>query len=117
MVERTFVLDLATYFDQQGKNSSDLESSGAPVNELYGPPALDGRDGCIHVFGHNVPTVEQAARHVLAVARVALHHLVSRLEARVGDLGHGELLVVGLLSRDHGSIGHQGKVDPATKIV
>ncbi|KFP87158.1 hypothetical protein N311_09731, partial [Apaloderma vittatum] len=38
--------------------------------------------------GHHVPAVQQAARHVLAVPRVALHHLVGRLEAGVGDLGH-----------------------------
>ncbi|KFW95798.1 hypothetical protein N336_06788, partial [Phalacrocorax carbo] len=35
-----------------------------------------------------VPAVQQAAGHVLAVPRVALHHLVGRLEAGVGDLRH-----------------------------
>ncbi|KFQ55933.1 hypothetical protein N334_00023, partial [Pelecanus crispus] len=38
--------------------------------------------------GHHVSTVQQAAGHVLAVARVALHHLVGWLKAGVGDLGH-----------------------------
>ncbi|KFW08195.1 hypothetical protein N327_13648, partial [Fulmarus glacialis] len=38
--------------------------------------------------GHHVPAVQQAAGHVLAVARVALHHLVGRLKAGVGDLSH-----------------------------
>ncbi|KGL77526.1 hypothetical protein N309_01175, partial [Tinamus guttatus] len=38
--------------------------------------------------GHHVPTVQQAAGHVLAVARVTLDHLVGRLEAGIGDLGH-----------------------------
>ena len=42
---------------------------------------------------------------------VALDHLVGWLEASVGDLGDGELLVVGLLSRDDGSVGDEGEVD------
>lgn len=71
-----------------------LESGGAPVDELDAPLALDG--------GHDVAAVEHAARHVLAVARVALHHRVGRLEAGVGDLGDAERLVVGLLRGDDG---------------
>merc|ERR1719347_1701132 len=43
--------------------------------------------------------------------RVALHHGVTRLEDGVGNLGNIELLVVGLLSRDDGSIGNKGEVD------
>merc|ERR1719210_1063097 len=38
-------------------------------------------------------------------------HQVGRLEAGVGDLSNGELLVVGLLSRDDGSVGGQGEMD------
>ncbi|KFV67199.1 hypothetical protein N307_09306, partial [Dryobates pubescens] len=38
--------------------------------------------------GHHVPAVQQAAGHVLAPARVTLHHLVGELEAGVGDLWH-----------------------------
>ena len=38
------------------------------------------------------------------MARVALDHLVGGLEAGIGDLPHGELLVVRLLSRDHGGV-------------
>ena len=45
------------------------------------------------------------------MARVALDHLVGRLKAGIGDLGHGQLLVVGLLGRDDGSIGNQREVD------
>ena len=40
------------------------------------------------------------------MTRVALDHLVGWLEAGVGDLGDAELLVVRLLSRDHGRVGH-----------
>merc|ERR1712113_936349 len=46
------------------------------------------------------------------MARITLHHLVGGLEASVGDLSHSQLLMVGLLSRDDGSIGDQGEVDP-----
>jgi len=46
------------------------------------------------------------------VSGIALDHLVGRLEASVGDLSNGELLVVGLLSGDDGSVGHQREVNP-----
>merc|ERR1712217_65570 len=46
---------------------------------------------------------------------VALDHLVSRLEAGVGDLRDSELLMVGLLRRDDGSVGDQGEVDPGVR--
>ena len=42
---------------------------------------------------------------------VALHHLVGGLEAGVGDLRHGQLLVVGLFGGDDGSVGGQREVD------
>ena len=48
------------------------------------------------------------------MARIALDHLVSGLEASVGDLGDGELLVVSLLSGDDRSVDSQGEVDPET---
>ena len=61
------------------------------------PLGFDGCNSCVDVLGNNVAPVEHAAGHVLAVAGVALHHLVGRLEAGVGDLAHAQLLVVGLL--------------------
>ena len=45
------------------------------------------------------------------MAGVALHHLVGGLEAGVGDLSHRQLLVVGLLGGDDGSVGGQREVD------
>jgi hypothetical protein len=54
---------------------ANFEASRAPVNELDGPLGLDGGDGGVDVFGHDVTAVQHAARHVLAVAGVALHHL------------------------------------------
>lgn len=56
-------------------SSSYLEACGAPVHELDGALGLDGGDGSVDVLGHHVPSVQHAAGHVLAVARVALHHL------------------------------------------
>jgi hypothetical protein len=45
------------------------------------------------------------------VARVALGHHRGRLKDGVGDLGHRELLVVGLLGRDDGGVRGEHKVD------
>ena len=67
---------------------ANLEASGAPVHKLDASLGLDGGDGGIDVLGDHVASVEHAAGHVLAMAGVALHHLVGGLEAGVGDLGH-----------------------------
>eukprot|EP00043_Microstomoeca_roanoka_P004837 m.52137 g.52137 ORF g.52137 m.52137 type:complete len:469 (-) comp12680_c0_seq1:98-1504(-) len=90
---------------------TDLETSGAPVDKLDGALGLDGGNGGIDVLGDDITTVEDAAGHVLAVTRIALDHLVGGLKAAVGNLSNRELLVVGLLGRDDGSISHQGEVD------
>merc|ERR1712027_28638 len=87
---------------------TDLESGGTPVNKLDASLGLDGGNGSVHVLGHNVSSVEEAAGHVLAVTRVALDHLVGWLKAVIGDLRDGELLMVGLLGRDDGGVGDQG---------
>merc|ERR550539_1563880 len=91
---------------------ANLEASGTPVNELDAPLGLDGRDGGIDVLGDDITSVEETAGHVLAMARVALHHLVGGLEAGVGDLPHSELLMVSLLRGDDGGVGDQREVDP-----
>lgn len=90
---------------------TELESSWAPVNELDGPPGLEGGDSRVGVLGDNVTAVEQAGGHVLAVAGVALDHLVVGLEAGHGDLLHGVGLVGGLGSGDDRSVGNQREVD------
>merc|ERR1712230_296732 len=74
-----------------------LEASGAPVDELDGSLGLDGGDGGVDILGDNITAVHEAAGHVLSVAGVALGHHGGGLEGGVGDLGNGELLVVGLL--------------------
>jgi len=90
---------------------ANLEAGGAPVDELDGLLGLDVGNGAVDVLGDDVSAVEEAAGHVLAVAGVALDHLVVGLEAGVGDLRDGELLVVGLLSRDDGGEVDEGEVD------
>ncbi|WAR06921.1 hypothetical protein MAR_016879 [Mya arenaria] len=90
---------------------ADLESGGTPVDKLDGPLGLDGGNGCVDVLGDNVTTVQHAAGHVLAVTRIALHHLVGRLEAGVGDLSNRQLLVVGFLGRDDWGICGQREVN------
>jgi hypothetical protein len=88
-----------------------LEASRAPVNELDGSLGLDGGNGGVDVLGDNVTSVHKAASHVLSVAGVALGHHGCGLEGGVGDLGNGELLVVGLLGGDDGSVGGQHEMD------
>merc|ERR1711968_187093 len=88
-----------------------LEASGAPVDELDGALGLDGGDGGVDVLGDDVTTVHHASGHVLTVTRVALGHHVGRLEARVGDLGNGERLVVGLLGGDDRGVRGHHEVD------
>ena len=90
---------------------TDLEASWAPVDELDGTLGLDGSDGGVDILGDDITTVQETAGHVLAVTGVALHHLVGGLEAGVGDLGDGQLLVVGLLGRDDRGVGGQREMD------
>jgi len=90
---------------------TNLEAGGAPVDELDGTLGLDGGDGGVDILGDDITTVHHAASHVLAVAGVTLGDEVSGLEDGVGDLGNGELLVVGLLGRDDGSIRSENEVD------
>merc|ERR1711877_25042 len=77
---------------------ANLEASGTPVDELVGALGLDGGDGSVDILRDNVSSVQHAASHVFAVARIALDKLVGGLEAGIGDLSNRELLVVGLLS-------------------
>jgi len=81
-----------------------LEASGAPVDELDGSLGLDGGNGSVDVLGDDITSVHKAASHVLSVSGVTLGHHGGGLEGGVGDLGNGELLVVGLLGRDDGSV-------------
>lgn len=42
-----------------------LEAGGAPVHKLDGALGLDGGHGRVHILGHHISAVHQAARHVL----------------------------------------------------
>ena len=90
---------------------TDLETSWAPIHKLDGPLGLDGGDGCVDILGDDISSVQHTAGHVLAVTGVTLHHLVGGLKYCIGDLSNGELLMVGLLSRDDWGIGGQREVD------
>ena len=79
---------------------------------MDGALGLDGGDGGVDILGDDITTVHEAAGHVLAMTRVTLHHLVSRLKASIGDLSYRQLLMVSLLSRDNRGIGDQGEMDP-----
>merc|ERR1711981_1095279 len=88
-----------------------LETSGAPVDELDGSLGLDGGNGGVDVLGDNVTSVHHTAGHVPSVSGVALGHHGGGLESGVGDLSDGELLVVGLLSGDDGSVGREHEMN------
>merc|ERR1719384_873189 len=90
---------------------ADLESGGAPVDELDRALRLDRGDGRVNILGDHVSAVHKAAGHVLAMSRVALRHHRRGLECGGGDLTHRQLLVVRLLGRDDGGVGRKHEVD------
>merc|ERR1719282_1672450 len=91
---------------------TNLETSGAPVDELDGPLGLDVANGSVDVLGDDITPVEQTTCHVLSVSGIALHHLVGWLETGSSNFVNRLLLVVGLLSAHDRSIGGQREVDP-----
>mgnify|MGYP000913770465 FL=1 len=88
-----------------------LEASWAPVDELDGSLGLDGGNGGVDVLGDDITSVHEAACHVFTVTWVTLGHHGGGLEGAVGDLGNGELLVVGLLSGDDWGVGGEHEMD------
>ena len=94
---------------------TNLETSGAPVDELDGALGLEVGNGNVGVLGDDVATVQQAGSHVLAIARVALDHLVVGLEAGIGNLHDRVGLVGGLGSGDDGGIGDEREVDAGVR--
>ncbi len=88
-----------------------FETSWTPVDELDSALGLDGSNGSVDILGDNITTVQHAASHVLSVTRIALDHLVGRLEASVGNFSNGQLLMVSLLSRNDWSVGDEGEMD------
>jgi hypothetical protein len=88
-----------------------LETGRAPVNKLDGSLGLDGGNSGIDILRDDITTEHKAACHVLSVSGITLGHHGGGLESRVGDLSNRELLVVGLLGRDDGSVRGKHKVD------
>lgn len=78
------------------KQKRHLESCWAPVYKLDGTFCFDGGDCCIDIFWDHITPEQEAAGHVLAVARITFHHLVAWLEASVGDFSYGQLFMVSL---------------------
>jgi hypothetical protein len=111
--ERAGDLGKVTSGDVRGGLVADteLETGRAPVDELDGTLGLDGSNGRVDVLGDDVTAVEEGASHVLALARVALDHLVVGLEARVGELGNRVGLVGRLGRRDDRGVGREREVD------
>jgi len=104
--------EITTGHDSRGLVvDSALETSRAPVDKLDGPLGLDGSNGGVDILGDDITTVHEAAGHVFTVTGVTFGHHGCGLEGGVGDLGNGELLVVGLLGRDDGSVGRKHEMD------
>ena len=95
----------------QDSNFADLEPSWAPVDKLNSPLGLDGGNGSVHILGYHVSTIQQTARHVLTMTRIAFYHLIGRLKASIGDLRNTELFMVGFFSRDDRRIRGQREVN------
>merc|ERR1719453_1095827 len=88
-----------------------LEASRAPIHELNRTLGLDSGDRGVHVLWDNISAVHEAAGHVLAVTWIALDIHGSWLEDGHGDLGDGELLVVGLLGRNDRRVAGKHEMD------
>lgn len=90
---------------------ANLEASRAPINELDSALSLQRGNSHSDVLGDDIATVQQASSHVLSIARIALHHLVVRLEAGHGHLLDGIGLVGRLGSGDDWRVGYEREVD------
>ena len=90
---------------------ADLETGWTPIDELDGSLGLDRGNSGVDVLGDDVTSVQHTAGHVFAVTWITFYHLVGWLEASVGDLGNGELFMIGLLGGDDWGICSQREVD------
>jgi hypothetical protein len=111
-----------------GVVDTELETSGAPLDQVERRLGLELTGSSTAVAGDDITTVEKGNSHVLSVARVAHNHLVVGLEAcsrsakscnpydwkkltlegKVADL---EALMGALLSGDDGRVTDEGVVD------
>ena len=82
---------------RESMRCADLESGGAPIDELNGTLGLDGGNGGLHILRHDITAVQQAASHVFSFTRIGFDHLVPGLKAGEGHLSDRVLLVVGFV--------------------
>lgn len=90
---------------------ANFEPSWAPIDEFDVAFALHRGNCRVNVLRHDVAAIEQAAGNVLALAGVALNHLIGRLEALGGDLRDGHALVICLVHGYYWRVSGEGKVD------
>ena len=88
-----------------------LESCGTPVHKVDGFLGLNGGYGCVDIFWNDVSSIEQAHGHIFAFRWITLHHLVSWLEAGLGDCIHAHRVVVRHFGGDQGGVGHKGEMN------
>ncbi len=94
---------------------ADLEASRTPIHELHGVHAANLGNRGIYITRHYISSIQQAAGHVLASARVALHHLIGGLKHSSCYLACVQLFVVGLLCGYDWCKAGQWKVDPRVR--
>ena len=90
---------------------TNLEASWAPINELNCALGLEMGNSCVDFLGNDITTVKETCRHVFAVTRITLDHLVVWLEARAGYFRDGVGLVGCLGSRDDRCVGDEWEVN------
>lgn len=88
-----------------------LEPCGTPVDKVDCLLVFNDGNGSVDIFGSNVTTVEEAARHVLPSFRITSDQLIGRVKAGGCDIVDGEMLVERLASRQQGGVGGKREVD------
>jgi hypothetical protein len=64
-----------------GVVDAELESSGAPLDQVEGSLCLESGSSSSAVPWNNITTVQKSNRHVFSIARIADNHLVVGLKA------------------------------------
>ena len=73
---------------------AELEASGAPLNHVERSLGLQSTNGSATVTRNDISSVQKSDGHVLAIARIAHHHLVVGLETYI-DMFNMEVVRVG----------------------
>lgn len=94
----SIILQVCCFLMAQGLHltQSYLTSSRTPTHKLVGALALNGGDSRRHLWRPHPPCTT-CSRPCTCRGEGHSDHLIGWLEASIGDLGHGQLLVVGLL--------------------